>query len=183
MIKERFPCAGARCPTRTYHPGSARHSRCRVNHDKPRPRRASMVHVGTRMGPAGGERAALYCQLRSQPRDRPAPAGRIAPRSAEKALMREFGRCIAQRRKERRLSEQCKRDSHPRDKDSNNERQVILIEGNNPLHGPHPAFGYPKDSCQTTHRIFTDKLSARQLRARAHATSQLSASVPRDQCV
>jgi hypothetical protein len=28
-----------------------------------------------------------------------------------------------------------------------------------------------------------DKLSARQLRARAHATSQLSASVPRDQCV
>ena len=53
-----------------------------------------------------------------------------------------------QRRKERRLSEQCKRDSHPRDKDSNNERQVILIEGNNPLHGPHPAFGYPKDSCQ-----------------------------------
>ena len=79
--------------------------------------------------------------------------------------MREFGRCIAQRRKERRLSEQCKRDSHPRDKDSNNERQVILIEGNNPLHGPHPAFGYPKDSCQTTHRIFMDKLSARELRA------------------
>jgi len=37
-----------------------------------------------------GERAALYCRLRSQPRDRPVPAGRIASRSAERALMREF---------------------------------------------------------------------------------------------
>ena len=99
------------------------------------------------------ENARLYtANCDGQPRHRPAPANRIAHQSAEAALGDSPACGIdatgASAACNRQPLEKGKRDSHPRNKRSDSERQVILIEGNNPLHGPHPAFGCPKDSCQ-----------------------------------
>jgi hypothetical protein len=89
------------------------------------------------------ENARLYtANCDGQPRHRPAPANRIAHHSAEAALGDSpacgLDATGASAPCNRQPLEKGKRDSHPRNKRSDSERQVILIEGNNPLHGPPP---------------------------------------------
>jgi hypothetical protein len=78
--------------------------------------------------------------------------------------------------------EKGKRDSHRRDKDGDSERQVILIESNNPLHGPHPAFGGPKDSLPTPPAAsLWISFEHANCVSRIRDIATIRASVPRDQ--
>ena len=132
-------------PHRTYHLGSARHSRCRITTSH-----AYVAHPWSTSGRgwAGGFSCAFDPYQHCLENARLSTANCVAnpaidplPQVESRPAQPKGRGCGSSARsgaKSAGPSEQCKRDSHPRDKDRNNKRQVILIEGNNPLHGPPP---------------------------------------------